>query len=157
MKILIVEDDQYKSEAINDFLIAEFQSPDIVIKDSLSSGLFDVLDNDGFDIILLDMSMPSFDISNKDPSGGNPESYAGEDFLSQMNVLEVATPIIVVTQYDNFGTDDGQMSLAKLDKKLYATHSKIYRGSVYFKSTSISWKKELKGKITGIINANTNN
>jgi len=156
MKILIVEDDQYKSEAISEFLITEFRSPEIVIKDSLASGIFEVLDNGEFDIILLDMSMPSFDVTSKDPSGGTPESYAGEDFLSQMTVLGVNIPIVVVTQYDNFGTDDSQMSLTALDKKLRHNHSEIYEGSVYFKSSSISWKKELKGIITGIINANTN-
>lgn len=143
MNILIVEDDKYKAEAIKECLIDHLNEPVITTADSLSSGLFSLMDLPNLDLIILDMSMPSFDVSEKDPSGGSPEGYAGEDFLSQMTLLGINLPVIVVTQYDNFGTDENQITLSKLGQKLQKNHSKIFKGSVYFKATSNSWKQDL--------------
>lgn len=143
MKILIVEDDKYKADAIKECLQEKFEKSLIDVAESLASGLFNLMDNNDYQLIILDMSMPSFDISEKDPTGGSPESYAGEDFLSQMTLLGLVTPVVVVTQYDNFGSDDQQVSLTKLSKKLKLEHPEIYLGSVYFKVSSSAWKIEL--------------
>ncbi|EOI7439889.1 TPA: response regulator [Yersinia enterocolitica] len=151
MKILIVEDDLYKSKAIENFIIEEFGFNEITCKESLSSGIFEVLDNPDYSLILLDMSMPSFDVSEKDPSGGVPESYAGEDFLAQLSLLEIKIPVIVVTQFDNFGGGDSSLSLTSLNQKLLSKHPDIYQGSVYFKSTSNEWKLNLKYRINKVM------
>lgn len=143
MKALIVEDDKYKLDAISEFLNSHFESPEIVESNSLSSGLFSLMEANDYHLVILDMSMPSFDISEMDPSGGTPESYAGEDFLSQMTLFGSKIPVIVVTQFDNFGPDKKQISLQKLSDKLAKDHPNIYKGSVYFKATSNNWKNEL--------------
>lgn len=143
MKILIVEDDNYKADAIKECLQDNFRDTLIDVAESLASGLFYLMDGNDYQLIVLDMSMPSFDISEKDPTGGAPESYAGEDFLSHMTLLGLVTPVVVVTQYDNFGSDDQQVSLTKLSKKLRLEHPEIYVGSVYFKVSSTAWKVEL--------------
>ncbi|WP_419236670.1 hypothetical protein [Serratia fonticola] len=151
-KILIIEDDLYKSSAITDYLINELAIENISCKESLSSGVFEVLDNPDYDIILLDMSMSTYDISEKDPVGGIPESFAGEDFLAQMDLLGFSIPIIVVTQYDTFGSGDDSFPLKILDKKLSEKHPTIYRGSIFFRSTSNEWKTLLKTKIFEVLN-----
>lgn len=151
MKILIVEDDQYKSDAIDLFIKSKLSDVDIVVKTSLTDGVFEILDNPEYNIILLDMSMPSFGVSLVDPMGGNPESYAGEDFISQMSVLGYEIPIIVVTQYDNFGSVDKAISLSDLDGRLKRNYPNLYRGSVYFKSASNEWKSKLLSMIKEII------
>ena len=150
MKILIVEDDKYKSDAINDCLNDFFVNPEIFIEESLSSGLF-TLDEEEIELIILDMSMPSFDVSEKDPTGGTPESYAGEDFLSHMTLMGLITPVIVVTQFDNFESAVGDVSLSNLSKKLFFDHPNIYKGSIYFKVSSSRWKTELKKLLKKVI------
>ena len=147
MNILIVEDDQYKSDAIDLFIKSKLSDAFITVKTSLTDGVFEILDNPEYDIILLDMSMPSFGVSLIDPMGGNPESYAGEDFISQMSVLGIEIPIVVVTQYDNFGSVDKAISLSDLDNRLRTNYPKLYQGSVYFKATSNEWKKKLLSMI----------
>lgn len=151
MKILIVEDDHYKAKAIKNFLYEEFGFINIICKESLSSGIFEVIDNLDYQLILLDMSMPSFDISEKDPAGGIPESYAGEDFLAQLYLLGIDIPVIIITQFDNFGIGDDSFSLTTLHNKLLSKHKDNYKGYVYFKSTSNEWKINLKQKLTGVI------
>ena len=111
IKLLIIEDDLYKSNAISEYLRDELNINNITCRESLSSGVFEVLDNPDYDLILLDMSMSTYDISDKDPVGGIPESFAGEDFLAQMELLGYKIPILVVTQYDTFGAGDDSFLL----------------------------------------------
>ncbi len=151
MKILLIEDDSYKANAICNFLSEELQIANVVWKESLSSGTFELLDNTGYNLILLDMSMPSYDVSDKDPAGGIPESYAGEDFLAQMTILDIDVPVIVVTQFDKFDEGDDSFSLESLDKRLLEKHSDIYFGAIYFRSTSNEWKTNLKIKIEEVL------
>lgn len=152
IKILIIEDDFYKSSAISNYLKNELGIPDVTCKESLSSGVFEILDNPIYSIILLDMSMSTYDISEKDPVGGIPESFAGEDFLAQMDLLGFSIPIIVITQYDTFGVGDDAFPLRTLDKKLFDKHPNIYKGSIFFRSTSNEWKSILKTRISEVLN-----
>lgn len=150
MKFLLVEDDHYKSKAILEFMRSKYLDASIELAESLTSGLFK-LEEDLFDLVLLDMSMPSFDVSEKDPRGGVPESFAGEEFLSHMHLTGMSTPVIVVTQYDNFGPDDKQMSLEQLEKSLAKEYCDIYVGSVYFTTKSDSWKRSLNNILKEIL------
>ena len=61
-----------------------------------------------------------------------------------MTLMGMVTPVIVVTQFDNFGSDGKQVSLLNLSKKLFEDHPSVYKGSVYFKVSSSAWKTELK-------------
>lgn len=151
MKILIVEDDKYKSDAIIECLNDYFEKPKILISESLASGLFTLDENEDVELIILDMSMPSFDISDKDPVGGTPESYAGEDFLSHMSLLDMSIPVIVVTQFDNFDSEGKEISLSKLSKRLFEDHPQVFKGSIYFKVSSSAWKNELKKLLKKVV------
>lgn len=152
IKLLIIEDDLYKSNAISEYLRDELNINNITCRESLSSGVFEVLDNPDYDLILLDMSMSTYDISDKDPVGGIPESFAGEDFLAQMELLGYKIPILVVTQYDTFGAGDDSFPLKILDNKLSKKHLEIYKGSIFFRSISNEWKVLLKEKLYEVLN-----
>ncbi|EIT7546525.1 hypothetical protein L3E08_004785 [Escherichia coli] len=152
IKLLIIEDDLYKSNAISEYLRDELNINNITCRESLSSGVFEVLDNPDYDLILLDMSMSTYDISDKDPVGGIPESFAGEDFLAQMELLGYKIPILVVTQYDTFGAGDDSFPLKILDNKLSIKHPEIYKGSIFFRSISNEWKVLLKEKLYEVLN-----
>ncbi|HGL6520944.1 hypothetical protein ACU5CD_11465 [Enterobacter hormaechei] len=151
IKLLIIEDDLYKSNAISEYLRDELNINNITCRESLSSGVFEVLDNPNYDLILLDMSMSTYDISDKDPVGGIPESFAGEDFLAQMDLLGYKIPILVVTQYDTFGAGDDSFPLKILDNKLSIKHPEIYKGSIFFRSISNEWKTLLKEKLYEVL------
>lgn len=151
MKILIVEDDAYKSEAISAFIKAEYSQAEIIIKDSLSSGIFEVMGDPKRDLIILDMSMPSFDATNKDPRGGLPESFAGEDFLSHMDLMGIKVPVVVVTQFETFERNETITPLSKLTTHLDHNYKDIFLGCVYFKSTSNDWRISLNRIIRKIL------
>ncbi|MGR4450316.1 response regulator [Escherichia coli] len=148
IKLLIIEDDLYKSNAISEYLRDELNINNITCRESLSSGVFEVLDNPDYDLILLDMSMSTYDISDKDPVGGIPESFAGEDFLAQMELLGYKIPILVVTQYDTFGAGDDSFPLKILDNKLSKNTRKFTKDLFSFAQFLMSGKYCLKKNYT---------
>jgi len=143
MKILIVEDQKDKSDDITKFFDSFFiDKLEIHVKQSLRSGLKELLTIKDFDLIVLDMSMPNFDPGPEDPIGGTPESFAGKEFLAQMDLREISTPVVVVTQYATFVK--GQIDLEELDFLFKHEYPNFYYGSVYYSSADKEWQKQLR-------------
>ncbi len=140
MNILLVEDQIVKSELIKDFLNQEYDNPVIVHKKSLRSALIEIVNNDTYSLILLDMTLPYFDSSDDDFEDFDSESFAGKELLAQLELREINIPIIVVTQYASF--QEGAVSLANLHEEL-KDYGKYYLGSVYFNSANDSWKNNI--------------
>src|SRR5688572_11886351 len=102
MKILIVEDDENKRNQLINFIKDEFPETDIKTAKSMQSGLRTII-NEKFDLVLLDMTMPTFDIDVNEVTGGRPQPYAGREILRQMRRRNLETPVLVITQFDRFG------------------------------------------------------
>ncbi len=142
MKILIVEDDFDKRNKIKDFIFSSIKENIIVEeKESLRSGLQAVVQGQGYDLLLLDMSMPSFDVGSSEPGGGTPESFAGRELMSQMKLRDIKIPVIVITQYDSF--EEGTVSLDDLASDFRTEFGDFFLGTVYYNSAVDGWKKEL--------------
>ncbi len=142
MKILIVEDDYDKRNKIKKFVFEALNSDVTVVeKESLRSGLQEVVQGDGYDLLLLDMSMPSFDVGSSEPGGGTPESFAGKELMIQMKLREIQIPVIVITQYDSF--EEGTVSLEDLTTEFNNEFQEIFLGAVYYNSAVDGWKTEL--------------
>tara|TARA_B100000949_G_C14108931_1_gene377504 strand:+ start:59 stop:520 length:462 start_codon:yes stop_codon:yes gene_type:complete len=143
MKVLLVEDQQEKSEDVLSLLGAIFkENVDVSVKQSLRSGLKELISSDDFQIVILDMSMPNYDPGPEDPVGGTPESFAGREFLAQMKLRDITTPVVVVTQYSTFAK--GQIDLEDLDFFFRRSYPGFYKGSVYYSSADKTWKSQLE-------------
>ncbi len=141
MKILFIEDHPYKLGQILNFLKESIPTADVEIRNSYNSGLKElVLYNQNYDLLLLDISMPNYDISAEE-SGGEFLPMAGKLILKEMYLREIPTKAIVVTMYGNF--EDGT-KLVELDKTLLREFSDNYIGYVYFTAASTEWKTQLK-------------
>ncbi|MDQ7727917.1 hypothetical protein [Halomonas sp. SpR8] len=150
MRILLVEDQKEKSDDVIIFLRNALEkSADINVRQSLRSGLKEIVCNGTYDLILLDMSMPNFDPGPDDPVGGTPESFAGREFLAQMDLRGIFTPVIIVTQYATFAK--GQIELKELDSFFKAEYSSFYLGSIYYSSADKAWQKKLENLLIGIV------
>lgn len=149
MNILVVEDQEDKSDDIVLHLrdIVE-ERLSCTVRGSLRSGLKELVDFMDYDLIILDMSMPNFDPSVDDPVGGTPESFAGREFLFQMNVRKIFIPVVVVTQYSIFSR--GAITLDDINSELNKKYGEFYLGAVYYSSSSNQWKSELKNIIRGL-------
>ena len=143
MRVLLVEDMDDKANDILAFL--EQQFPDFVVKrckayNSAQETIFE--SEEEFDLILLDMSMSTYDLET-DASGGLPEPQAGRDLLEGMFLRDISTPVIVVTMYNVFGRKE----LSAFHKELLADFPQNYKDYVYYSVQRTDWKKDLKNKI----------
>jgi len=144
MKFLIVEDDENKGVQVSNFLISVFPSAELRLERSLHSGLRRIR-QELPDIVLLDMTLPNYDIGPDEP-GGDPKIFGGREFLDQMDRFNLKAPVIVITQYETFGRPP--KSLPQLDEELRAEYPSVYRGAVYYHASLHEWKEALKGIIT---------
>lgn len=144
MKVLIVEDTDVKLEQLISFFTANYNA-DITQAKSFKNGSSEIK-NGEFDIIILDMSMPTYDISEGD-RGGGLRHFAGRDLLSKIS-RKGNTPVIVITRFDVLGPEDNKISLAEYDKRLTKEFSNNYRGYVFYDEASTSiWMNRLKNLI----------
>lgn len=151
MKMLIIEDDEDKLKILEEFICAEFPEYIIETAKSYNSGLRAVIKGrDAYDFLLLDMSMPNYDVSPSEPSGGNPESFAGSELLAQMKLRGIKIPTIVVTMFDAFGDQSSKVSLSQLVDKLSTQFRPTFRGTVYYNPAEDGWRSSLKILINDI-------
>ncbi len=141
MKILIIEDHPYKLGQVKDFLSEKFPSIKIAVRNSYNSGLRElIMHNEDYKLLLLDISMPNYDISSEE-NGGDFLPMAGKLILKEMYLREIPTKAIVVTMHGSF--EDGT-KLAELDKALMDEFKENYIGYVYFTGIHTEWKKNLE-------------
>ncbi|WP_434579353.1 response regulator [Pseudomonas sp. Z5-35] len=151
MKMLIIEDDEDKLKTLADFIDQEFPGYMVETAKSYNSGLRAIIKgNKIYDFILLDMSMPNYDVSPSEPSGGSPESFAGSELLAQMKLRGIQIPTVVVTMFDAFGDNSSKVSLDQLVEKLARQFHPIFKGSVYYNPAEDGWRSSLKIIINNI-------
>lgn len=149
MKILLVEDDENKGIQLSNYIREAFPVVHIQLERSLQSGIRRIR-KELPDIVLLDMTLPNYDIAPDEP-GGDPQIFGGRDFLDQMDRLEIVVPVIVITQYETFGKPP--KSLPQLDEELRASYSSSYRGAIYYHASIHEWKEQLKRRIEDSLTA----
>lgn len=147
MNLLLIEDNNYKIEQLMTFLKEEFHDINIEIKKSYHSGLKEVILNNRYDLILLDISMPTYDIQARE-TGGDPIPLAGKLILKEMYLRDIETKVIVVTMYESFV--DGTKLMA-LDTQFQEEFSGNYKGYVYFSPGNTIWKNELRKKMNEVL------
>jgi CheY-like chemotaxis protein len=150
MKILIVEDDHDKIEKIKEFLEEKYGAEtSMIISESLRSALHNIRFENNIDLIILDMSLPNFDINKEEPGGGTPESFAGKELMAQMSLRGINIPVVVLTQYAVF--DEGKITLDELRSEFVKGFEAFYLGSVYYNAAVDGWKVELSKLIDNYI------
>jgi len=151
--VLIVEDDENKRLQLVQFITELLPQSDIQIAKSFHSGLQLIID-ENHDLILLDMTMPTYDIGQYE-DGGRPQHYAGREILRQMARRQILTPVLVITQFDVFGEGADAMTRDQLDKQLRINYPQTYIGTVYYNAAMGGWKHALQQKIRALIKGDT--
>jgi CheY-like chemotaxis protein len=141
MRILLVEDDGFKSGQLKDFLSNLRTDTEIQMARSVASGK-EALRQNRFDVIFLDMSLPSYDIDRYEP-GGTPKIFGGSELLGYIDFLDYATPVVVVTQFERFSTGEDEVDIHSLGKNSASDYPDNFKAIVYFNAASEKWKADL--------------
>ena len=146
--IIVIEDDFKKKEDIRNFLSAELSINNIVIKESYQSGLRELIKNK-YELLLLDMSIPTWDKSIDEP-GGNFEKFGGYKILKEITRKKKPIKTILITMFDDFGESDTSITLSQLDNLLKSEFPDIYIGAVYYNTREEKWKTDLSEYILNL-------
>ncbi len=143
-RVLIVDDDTFKRDNIVSLLSKMSGEYNVVAEKALNPGLRRLL-SETFDIILLDMSLPVFDLSETD----NFESFGGLTFLREMKRKRIKTPTIIITQYEIFGEGSAQYTSESINDMCKSEFSN-YVDLIVYSSLNNAWKEKLV-KTLGVI------
>lgn len=150
MDILIIEDNHGKLKQIKLFVKQIY--PDASIHDALSytAGLRRIYD-EKWDLLLLDMSLPVYDMSQQE-TGGDKKSIAGKEIMKRMLYRKRIIPTIVITQFDTFG--ENEISIKMLNDEFKDNLGDVWCGTINYEDSTNKWKLELKGLLEKVIKEN---
>lgn len=148
-RYLLVEDESPKIRHITKFLEKLEPSVSILVAKSVSSAL-DKIEEVHVDLIVLDMSLPTFDVGHGE-AGGRPQGTGGIEILRNLKFLGLKTPVVVLTGYEAFqGDKGGAVELSEIKAELLNEFRENLLGVLHYNSTLDEWKIELKSVLTEI-------
>jgi DNA-binding NarL/FixJ family response regulator len=141
-KIILIEDDKKKIDDLIDFFKQSYNYSNLIVKQSYQSGMRELLSGK-YDLLLLDMSIPTWDKSSSEP-GGNYEKFGGYTILKELARKKRNIPTILITMFDDFGESDTSITLTQLNDALSAEFPTDFIGSVFYSSIGVKWRDNLK-------------
>jgi response regulator of citrate/malate metabolism len=146
-KILLIEDDEKKIEDIRAFILDNYPSAELTIKESYQSGLRQIMYH-SYDLLLLDMSLPTWERDLE--SVGSFEKFGGFKIMKEMVRKQVSMNTILITMFDDFGESDSSLTLGEIDGILRKEFEKFYKGYIFYNSRESNWKNVLSDKLNAI-------
>ena len=145
-RILIVEDDENKCSQILLFLRDAFPLFETSVAHSLRSGLM-LIKGEVFNLVILDMTLPNFD-QGIDEDGGIIHPLGGQEFLRKMKRGNLQIPVVVLTQFESFGTGEDRLDLDTLRSSLKEKYRDVCIETIYYNSAVDAWKRQLQSAIS---------
>jgi len=139
MRILLIEDNPLKREKISEF-IDTFDEVQLSEAASYNSGMNYLL-AESFDLLILDMSMPTFDRTDAS-HGGRFRAVGGKEIAIRLSKLDRLVPFVVVSGYKDFSVGSQSLSIEQIDDSLRHIGSK-YLGCIIFEAADSVWKEQL--------------
>jgi CheY-like chemotaxis protein len=146
MNILLVEDEAPKQEHISSAILEVLPTVEIRIARSVRSAI-DEMRQRTPDLMLLDMSLPTFDVGPTE-SGGRPQNFGGSEILRYMDLYDLHVPTIVITAYEAFTKAGKSIDHKSLHDELLEKHPLSYKGLIYYNSLFSEWRALLSSVIS---------
>jgi CheY-like chemotaxis protein len=144
-RILVIEDDDSKRAQVNAVIEKACPGANIFEAKSYQSGLKKLI-SDQFDLVVLDMTMPTFDLGPSEP-GGRVRPFAGRDILDQVVRRNIACKAVVVTGFEILGEGENQKTLPALNAELEGLFPHKYLGSIHYDPAENEWEVKLANVI----------
>ncbi|QRN95533.1 hypothetical protein JRI60_41805 [Archangium violaceum] len=148
MRILVIEDDHNKAKKICDFLREAASDANINERRAYQSGLKEAITTVP-DLIVLDMTMPTYEISLAE-KGGRIRPYAGREILSAIKRRKLKSKIVIVTQFESFGEGADVMTLEQLKTKLQSEFPDNYLTTIFYQPSESSWRDHLEQTLNNV-------
>lgn len=139
--VLIVEDDDYKLESLQECL-AQFDDIDVKVCRSFTSAA-KAVKRTTFDLIILDMSLPTFDGGGGASDEGEAQGLGGKRLIRLCNEYGTLCATILVTQFSNYEDFGKTTSVSELASDLAGILEDQFIGTVRYNRASTEWKVSL--------------
>jgi CheY-like chemotaxis protein len=141
-KILVVEDNPNKRNKIVDFIRSCLSNVDVEVCFSFTSGWKEVQKNE-YDLICLDMSLPTFDQSDSE-AGGRFRVFGGKELAQKMKRKQIKSKYAFITHYKNFSDNKKNYSFEDLKAELMADYKEECLDVIFYSNKSSEWRGKLE-------------
>lgn len=148
MRILLVEDEEPKQRHIENFLHRTLKAPTITLARSVRGALAS-LKQEIPDVVILDMSLPTFEIGGEE-AGGRPQGFGGIEVIRNMDLDDIVAPVVFLTGYEAFTKAGGQLSLDVLAEEIRDDHPELFHGIIHFNSAYGDWQARLRATLESL-------
>lgn len=145
MDLLLVEDDDFKATDIGKVILELWRDCELTKVTSVTAALR-ILSEREFHLIVLDMSLPTFNMSGPG-GGGSPEGQGGIEVLRLAKRLGQRPSVIIVTQYPDIEIDGRALSLVDAPKVLSQRFDLSIRACIPYEFDSNTWRRELRSAL----------
>ena len=147
MKILLVEDDEYKQTKVEAALRGVYAELDLVVAKTVRDAV-GCMQGDGYDHIVLDIALPSH---GKVPGGGAglPMPAGGIEVLLEISYQSRRDPVTILTQYPEIEYDGKLFDLTRARRFLRKNIQAIIIDVIHFEMDGELWKDQLRKAVAG--------
>lgn len=139
ISILVVEDNEFKRKRIVEVIYAEFK--EVVVTECYSfTSAWKMISRTQYDLVLLDMSLPTFDKSSSE-SGGDFRVFGGKEIARKMKKRNCHSKFLFITQYKNFSDTINSYSYESLRDELLKQYKDKCLGFIYIAIQKVSGVK----------------
>jgi CheY-like chemotaxis protein len=145
VRILIADDSDLKINELksffhsNDFYLKEFF---VEVTKSFKTTVNKLIVDD-FDLVLLDMTMPTTERSSS-KKGVKTRTLAGKDVLTTLKYNEIkGLKCVIFSQFSEFGGKGNVVSLDDIYQVFLSSFPDLVIGCVQYNTASLLWRKEL--------------
>ncbi len=149
MKILIVEDEEYKREHVQKFIAGAYPEVPSETAESFQSAVRK-LSSDEFGLIVLDMTLPTFDKHGPN-AAGRLRHLGGREIFDQVRRRRLSTRIVVLTGYDILGEGSNAVPLDDVSRELGAKYPELFIRAIFYSRAEDKWMKELRAVIDEVM------
>lgn len=144
--LMVVEDDEPKQRSIISFLTEIVRDDiEIVSAESLTSAI-GVLSSQNVVFVVIDMSIPTFDLIKDRRGGGQPQGFGGADILRFIHSETETAKSVVLTQYEEFVLRRGEerKDPRGLEEALKSELDERFFGVIHYAGQHGAWRQSLK-------------
>lgn len=147
-KILLIEDDEFKFNSIRN-LVLQFNSKFYIDGARSLVEAVDAINSSEYDLILIDMSIPSHPIVSGE---GSPISLltGGLEVIFELNYLHRSDRCVIITQYPEIEICDKFYSLEESVDAIRENYDCVVSSCIEYKEDSTAWKELLNNELTNI-------
>lgn len=142
-KILLVEDEVHKQQELVAQLEKFFQGEEEIHRVEGVHAAFWAVSSSKFDLVLLDMALPTFSAEDSAVLRGHDQALGGIEVLRTLKSVAAKPKVIIITQYPQITVGGKQLDLAKAAQALAVRYEQDIIGAVIYKYGSTSYVSKL--------------